>query len=351
MRPRSIGARRCPILPAVCLALLASVALTLTLTACAAGLPASVGGTTPTAVPPTPRSGLAGGTWSEGAPMGVPRSETAAAVVDGLIYVPGGFDDEGNSTNVLEVYDPSADRWRRLAAMPQSRNHPMVTAYHGRVYVFGGAGAPRSAPRTLTAWAYDPVANTWSSLAPMPETREAGAGVTLGDFLYVIGGVGDTRDLLRYDPRANTWKRLAPLHEQREHVAGVMLGGRLYAIGGRWGAGGELKTVELYDPSANTWTETTPMLEPRAGGAAVTVQGKIFVAGGEIVYESSAGKLKTVELYDPAAGIWQDATPMPVGLHGIPMASVGGKIYILGGSDLGGGIDNRGRVLIFQPGL
>src|SRR5262249_25205115 len=309
MRPRAIGTHRCPVLPAVFLTVLASVAPT----ACAAGMPAPAGRTTPTVAPPTPRSGLAGGTWSEGARMGVPRSETAAAVVDGLIYVPGGFNDEGDTVNVVEGYDPAADQWRRIAAIPGPRNHPLVTADHGRVYVFGGARDSRT-PRTATAWTYDPAADTWSSLAPMPETREAGAGVTLGDFLYVIGGVGDTMDLLRYDPRANTWKRLAPLHEQREHVAGAGVDGGVYAVGGRWGAGGELKTVEVYDPIANTWTETTPMPEARAGGAAVIVQSRIFVAGGEVIYDTGGGALKTVELYDPETGVWQDATPMPVGL-------------------------------------
>src|SRR5262249_54534728 len=155
-------------------------------------------------------------------------------VINGLIYVPGGFNDEGDNENVLEAYDPVANHWRQLADMPQPRNHLMVTAYHGRVYVFGGAGDYRAAPRTSTAWAYDPTTNRWSSLAPMPEPRVAGAAVTLGDYVYVIGGVGDTSDLLRYDLQANTWKRLAPLHEQREHMAGVVLGGRLYAVGGRW---------------------------------------------------------------------------------------------------------------------
>src|SRR5262249_39664493 len=152
----------------------------------------------------------------------------------------------------------------------------------------------------------------------------------------------DTSDLLRYDLQANTWKRLAPLHEQREHMAGVVLGGRLYAVGGRWGSGGELKTVEVYDPTSNAWTETTPMLEARAGGAAVTVQGKIFVAGGEIIYQNSAGTLKTAEVYDPVMAVWHDATPMPVGLHGIPIASVSGKVYVLGGSNVGGGIGSQG---------
>src|SRR5262249_38808568 len=100
MCPRATRSRRDTLPLALCLTLLAS----LVLTACATDVPAPAGRFTPTAAPPTPRSGLEGGTWSSGATMEVPRSETAAAVINGLIYVPGGFNDEGDNENVLEAY-------------------------------------------------------------------------------------------------------------------------------------------------------------------------------------------------------------------------------------------------------
>ena len=63
------------------------------------------------------------------------RSETAAVVINGLIYVPGGYGNE----RALEVYDPAQDSWRALAQMPEGRHHLMTTAHNGKVYVFGVA--------------------------------------------------------------------------------------------------------------------------------------------------------------------------------------------------------------------
>src|SRR5690349_7067716 len=63
------------------------------------------------------------GVWKEGATMPTRRSEIAAAVIDGLIYVPGGF----GGTDTLEVYDPAADSWKKRASMPEGRHHEMVT--------------------------------------------------------------------------------------------------------------------------------------------------------------------------------------------------------------------------------
>src|SRR5262245_8812648 len=75
------------------------------------------------------------GKSTEGKIMISARSETAAAVIDGLIYVPGGYGNE----RALEVYNPTQDSWRSLAQMPEGRNHLMTTAHKGRVYVFGGS--------------------------------------------------------------------------------------------------------------------------------------------------------------------------------------------------------------------
>jgi hypothetical protein len=58
---------------------------------------------------------LLDGAWSEGAPMPTARSEMPAALLDGLIYVPGGFGGE----QALEAYDPAADRWHILAPCPK----------------------------------------------------------------------------------------------------------------------------------------------------------------------------------------------------------------------------------------
>ncbi|HET7090058.1 MAG TPA: hypothetical protein VFL17_15585, partial [Anaerolineae bacterium] len=93
----------------------------------------------PTAAPPTlaltPTPVSAQAAWTMGKPMIPPyRSEMPAVVLDGMIYVPGGFGGESR----LERYDPIADEWEALADMPDGRHHLMAAAHDGYLYVFGG---------------------------------------------------------------------------------------------------------------------------------------------------------------------------------------------------------------------
>jgi N-acetylneuraminic acid mutarotase len=70
--------------------------------------------------------------------MLIARSEMPAAVLDGKIYIVGGFVDVlkygSQLTNSLEVYDPAADTWTELAPMPVGRDHHTLAAYDGKLY-------------------------------------------------------------------------------------------------------------------------------------------------------------------------------------------------------------------------
>ena len=45
-------------------------------------------------------------TWTTGTSMPTARTEVAGSVLDGKIYVIGGYDESGKTTDVVEVYDP-----------------------------------------------------------------------------------------------------------------------------------------------------------------------------------------------------------------------------------------------------
>jgi N-acetylneuraminic acid mutarotase len=284
-----------------------------------------------------------GPSWREGATMDSARSEMAAAVLDERIYVPGGF----GGMDDFAVYDPDADSWQSLEALPQGRHHLMTTAHDGRIFIFGGS--PNIAFRpTDSAWVYDPATAEWSDLAPMPERRMSGAAVSLGDFIYIVGGSGGTDTLLRYDPVADAWTSLAALNQSREHIAAVVMEGKIYALAGRWGGVGELKSVEIYDPAADVWTTGPSMEEARAGFGAAVLDGRIVAAGGEVLTGRNR-TLTSVELFDPEEGAWSLKTDLPVPLHGVPVAAVGDTLYVIGGAERAGSIDNNGRLLIWQP--
>ena len=55
-----------------------------------------------------------------------------------------------------------------------------------------------------------------------------------------------------------------------------------YAIGGQDGAE-ILSSMEKYDPHTNTWTLVAPLPRPLRFMAAVSYRGKLFVLGGEDV--------------------------------------------------------------------
>jgi N-acetylneuraminic acid mutarotase len=290
--------------------------------------------------PPTDQSG-----WARRANMITARSEMPAVVMDGLIYVPGGFAPTFESSDRFEVYDPARDEWQSLAPLPQPRDHPMATAHGGRVYVFGGRGAEYA---NINTWAYDPTSDTWEELALMPEPRVAGAAVVLGDHIYIVGGDGGTSALLRYDPAANTWATLAPLSQPREHNQAVAFDGTIYVLGGRWHTDGDLGSVEIYDPAANRWTAGLSMLNARAGFGAAVLDDRIYVAGGELLGGIVPQALDSVEVYDPATG-WSEVDPLPVPVHGLPLAAFDGTLYALGGSVAPGAIQNPGRVFSIRP--
>jgi non-specific serine/threonine protein kinase len=270
--------------------------------------------------------------WQEVAKMPSARSEMSAGVIDGRIYVPGGWGNGYDQSIALEMYDPATDSWTRLADLPFHVNHHATAVYNDALYVFGPEAA---------ALRYDPAANAWEALAPMPEDRWAGAAAALGDFLYFVGGSGSSSDLLRYDPNSDSWTRLAPLLQSREHTQAVALNGQLYALGGRWDRG--LNSVERYDPATDTWTRAPSMNQPRSGFGAAVWDGKIVIAGGELI--SPLAIIDTIEIFDPEKNRWEMAeVSLPVPLHGLPIAIIDHALYVLGGSGLAGDVSNRGRV-------
>jgi N-acetylneuraminic acid mutarotase len=287
--------------------------------------------------------------------MASPRSEFQVAVVDGLIYAPGGLVNTSGrfqGSAEFEVYDPVADRWRSLAPLYARLHHLQVAAHEGRVYLFGGmSDCEACEPHTM---AYDPASDAWTQLGPMPDWRSGGAAVTVGDYIYLVGGWGERTeseggsDLLRYEPATDTWTERAPLNERRDHVNAVAYNGKIYAFGGRWRSG-DLRSMEVYDPVADTWTAGPEMRDARAGHAAAVVGDRLYVAGGELISQSPAAIVATVEVFDPALNSWVEHFEMPVGLHGVPAAGIDGVLYLVGGSTAPAGVSNDGAVWAYRP--
>src|SRR5262245_48104850 len=173
------------------------------------------------------------GAWHAATPMPLARSELAAAVLDGRLYVAGGIAQLG-ATRAFQVYDPADGSWRSLAPLPEARHHFGMAALDGRLYVSGGYPTLPffDGDAEPQLWTYDPKLDRWRALAAMPTPRAAHAMAALDGHLYVAGGVGvDSTAVLRYDPATDRWDRsVPPLKTLREHLAAATLDGKLYVV-------------------------------------------------------------------------------------------------------------------------
>lgn len=270
--------------------------------------------------------------WREVAPMNAARSEMRAVVIDGRIYVAGGFNAAGQQLNSVEAYDTAANTWTLRAPAPRGMDHHMMAAHGGKLYVL----------KYDSIYVYDPAANAWSSRSGAGMlARGDGTAVTLGDHIYVIGG--GPLPIQRYAPATGQWQTRASLRTARGHVNATVADGKIWILAGR-SSSEAFRTVEVYDPVADTVTEGPSMDSARSGHAAETVNGRIFVSGGESPGNPAWRLTPTTEILNPSVGQWTFIESPPLAVHGHGSASLGGSFYVIGGATVAASSTNTNRV-------
>jgi uncharacterized repeat protein (TIGR01451 family) len=131
--------------------------------------------------------------WTPGTRMPTARVFLAAAVLDKKIYAIGGSPDCcGNSqTAAVEIYDTVAKTWT-TGAPTWTTGAPLLVAeqtsaaasVNGKIYVFGGF-IPGTGTQKTT-FEYDQ--GSWSRKADMPTPRDQAPAVAVDGVVYVIGG-------------------------------------------------------------------------------------------------------------------------------------------------------------------
>jgi hypothetical protein len=265
--------------------------------------------------------------WSSHAPMPVPRTEVAAAVVGNEIVVVGGFTADGGASTRADAYSPARNSWRRLPDLPIGVHHAMAAGVAGRAYVLGGYTATGT---TLRA-AFVLERGAWRALQRMPFPRAAaGAGVA-GRRIVVAGGIGERRRLARralvFDLRTRRWSS-APGPTPREHLGVTSFAGTVYAVAGRTaGLDTNLLHFESWRPGQSRWQRLQPIPDSRGGTGAAALRGQVVSAGGE----EPAGTIAEVLAYRIAERRWVRLADLPTARHGVGVAALGGRVYVVGG--------------------
>jgi hypothetical protein len=171
----------------------------------------------------------------------------------------------------------------------------------------------------------DLVVGTTAIAASAPGYLSVSEGVALG-----AGANGHDVVLMlagAWDLRADL---LAPLSE----LAFAQSNGELYMMGGYPSSRETSRTVQVYDIASDTWSVGPELPLPNNHGMAASVGGKIYLIGGQTSADDPPGTnsyVDTVYELDPAVGAWVAKAPMPTARSSGVAVVQGGLIYVAGG--------------------
>jgi N-acetylneuraminic acid mutarotase len=103
---------------------------------------------------------LEDGCWLSGAPLPTPRQEMQQVLLNGKIFVIGGFIQGGIGTDLVEVYDPQNNTWSTSTPLPQKMHHISTAEVNGKIYVLGGF-LNNTFQATDAVYEFDPATPQW----------------------------------------------------------------------------------------------------------------------------------------------------------------------------------------------
>jgi N-acetylneuraminic acid mutarotase len=288
-------------------------------------------------------------TWSPAGNLTLARiTPQATLLADGRVLVTGGNTNVGNTydTKSAEVYDPSTNAWSSTGSTTNGRtDHTATRLLDGKVLVAGGENA-NICTNDVTTELYDPSTGTWSSTgnANVARTGATAALLTNGKVLLAGGGnrcgtVFASAEL--YDPGTGSWSPTGSMTTGREWASAVRLSdGRVLVAGGEGpNPFPALGSAEIYDPATGTWTATGSMPTARCcnGGPflARLSDGRVLAAGAQSGFANFVvPNGPSVEIYNPATGLWTPTGSMSVGRAGGTFSLLNdGRVLAAGGSD------------------
>jgi N-acetylneuraminic acid mutarotase len=281
------------------------------------------------------------GEWEAAPSLPRGRVDGLAAVIGERLWYVGGLDGvdptHARSVDWVDVFDPSTQSWASGPALPAEapKHHLAGAVVNGKLYVTGGFTTDPSGSfvPSFATYAFD--GTTWVRVADQPLARGGATAQAIGGIVYVVGGGLDEgaagAELYAYDPAANAWSQRISMPTARQDLASCVLGGRMVVIGG-WisTAKEQLGATQIYDPAQNAWVLAADMPTPRGGLAAASIGDTCYAIGGEDWHVAPPGTLDAVEGFSFASS-WIAVPAMPTRRHGMGAATLGGRLYVVGG--------------------
>ena len=228
-----------------------------------------------------------GDAWSQAPDLPMAVHHANAAVVDGTIYVVGSLDASFAPVADVWSWSPGDDAWS-TAHEPMdaaaARGASMVGVVDGVIYVAGGSNDDGSLALVSS---YDPAGDAWDEGPPdLPMAIDHGTGQVVGGVFYTIGGrtngLGNVTGAV-YALDGGDWTPRAAMPTARGGIGSGVVAGTIVVVGGEGndGApGGVFPQTERYAADADAWTALPDMRTPRHGMGCAGLGDDLYVPGG-----------------------------------------------------------------------
>ncbi len=224
--------------------------------------------------------------WIEMAPKLTAVSDFSVGVVDQEFVAPGGVDKNGKPIQSVEIYDPVHDSWKIGAPLPKPRSAYGLAVVDGHVFVFGGWDGESF---TNTVYEYDPILDRWNERTPMPTARGFLGAVVIGEKIFVLGG-WDGKKALKvnevYQPSLENsgkspWNRSTDLPQSRYAFGSAGIATFVYTLGGKGDGSYEPDPAQFNVQDGKWMTFSGPNGGLGSNVSTVSLDTDLHVLGGE----------------------------------------------------------------------
>uniref|UniRef100_A0A8C8AJP4 Kelch domain-containing protein 8B n=1 Tax=Otus sunia TaxID=257818 RepID=A0A8C8AJP4_9STRI len=225
----------------------------------------------------------------------------------------------------------------------QPHGPPNLTATSfadGAVYALGGMGADTS-PQALVR-VYEPAKDHWQPLPSMPTPCYGASAFLQGNKIFVLGGRQGKLPVTAFeafDLETRSWTRYPSVPSRRAFAACAMADGVVFSLGGLQQPGPHnfysrphfVNTVEMFDPAQGVWRKPTRairMREKRADFVAGCLGGRVVAVGG---LGNQSCPLDSVEGFSLSQKKWEPLPPMPTGRCSCSSCLTPSLLFVIGG--------------------
>ncbi len=268
------------------------------------------------------------------------QSVTATLLKDGRVLLAGG----GGAPKQAEFYDPATQKFTAIAATMNEEHgftHTADILPDGRVLIVGGLIGQETVPINATdtgAEIFDPKTLTFTAVPTLAAKRRRHTSTQLADGRVLI--IGGTESFSAGNSVISLVEVFNPATGQFSVAGSTLLGHASHAslllpdgqvlIAGGFGA---FNAAELFDPVKGQSIATGSMTQVREQLSAVLLSnGQALIIGGSTQTATGVQALSSVELYNPATGIFAPVGSMTAARAAFPaVVLLDGRVLVAGG--------------------